>query len=86
MLIGINTSSDKQKKKKRIGFCYSTNNDLTIFNSDTQTQDLSNPIIEDMNSIIVSSIKGYLYTNKVLPSEVILLRDGCSAGQINTIK
>ena len=36
MLIGINTSSDKGvKNKKRIGYCASTNSDLTKFYSNT---------------------------------------------------
>ena len=78
MLLAIHTSTDKgPNPKARLAYCVSTNKDLTMFSSHSETQDINCPIIEHIQNILFKSIKTYYSANKHLPSEVIILRDGC---------
>lgn len=86
MVIGINSTSQKNAKgKKRIGYCASINGELTKFFSESETQDISCGIIEHMENLVFNSIKAYLNTNQTLPSELIILRDGCPQNQIASV-
>jgi aubergine-like protein len=86
MLVGVDSTADKNSKGKIIGFCASLNESHTKYFSSTIVQDSSSTVLEKMKELMCRSIKAYTDENKYPPNEIVVLRDGCSAGEIRSIR
>ena len=89
MVIGFNSGSEKSKAgKKRVAVCASIDKDISRFYTESVVQEGTVPMILDAESLIVNSLNTYYTHNgrNSFPQEVIVLRDGCSTGQIAVVK
>jgi hypothetical protein len=86
MLVGVDSCPDKNSKNKIIGFCASLNESHTKYFSSTIVQDSSSTVLEKMKELMCKSIKAFTDENKCAPDEIIVLRDGCSSGEIRSIR
>lgn len=86
MLIGVDSDTD-QSRGRVIGFCASINETYTKFFSATVVQPSSSSILEKMRELMVRSVKAFTDENGgAPPDEVIVLRDGCSFGELAAVR
>ncbi|KAM5194696.1 piwi-like protein 1 [Mantella aurantiaca] len=86
MIVGIDCYHDTMAGKRSIaGLVASLNQGMTRWFSQCVLQDQKQEIIDGLKICMQAALRAWYSCNKILPSRIIIYRDGVGDGQLNTL-